>query len=148
MYLGNYHNCSTLVTACTLFTEKNKYLFFEINISQLFQVVDESLRQATAPPDTPPMINSPSAASPSGGGSAGSNKRRRVNIGKQFQTHICYVCDKKLVKLDCIKMHMKNKHPDVVLDQNLVMIMRLICYLCGSRKKGLHYKIYIIIIRT
>ena len=52
-----------------------------------------------------------------------------------FPTHICYVCDSKLAKLDCIKMHFKNKHSEVPLDLNRVMLTRVCCYVCGVRKK-------------
>ena len=62
-------------------------------------------------------------------------KQRRTNIGKMFQTHICFVCDSKLAKLDCIKMHFKNKHPETALDLNQVLISRVVCYICGVRKK-------------
>ena len=66
---------------------------------------------------------------------AATAKQRRTNIGKRFQTHICFVCDSKLAKLDCIKMHFKNKHPETQLDLNQVLISRVVCYICGVRKK-------------
>lgn len=65
----------------------------------------------------------------------GNTKQRRTNIGKMFQTHICYKCDSRLAKLDCIKMHFKNKHPETPLDLNKVMISRVVCYICATRKK-------------
>ncbi len=52
-----------------------------------------------------------------------------------FPTHICFVCDSRLAKLDCIKMHFKNKHSETPLDLNKVMISRMVCYVCGVRKK-------------
>ena len=78
-------------------------------------------------------MNKDSQSSTSSKGST--TKQRRVNIGKMFQTHICYVCDARLAKLDCIKMHFKNRHPETNLDLNKVMISRVVCYLCGVRKK-------------
>lgn len=68
-------------------------------------------------------------------GASGGPKQRRTNIGKMFPTHICFVCDSRLAKLDCIKMHFKNKHVETPLDLNKVMITRVCCYLCGVRKK-------------
>lgn len=89
-----------------------------------------------------PVLLSSSSSSAAKTGSSGSGspagaggKQRRVNIGKMFQTHICYVCDARLAKLDCIKMHFKNRHPETSLDLNKVMISRVVCYLCGVRKK-------------
>ena len=87
-----------------------------------------------------PVLTSSSSAAKTGSSGSGSpagagGKQRRVNIGKMFQTHICYVCDARLAKLDCIKMHFKNRHPETSLDLNKVMISRVVCYLCGVRKK-------------
>jgi len=65
----------------------------------------------------------------------GGVRHKRTNIGKMFPTHICFVCDSRLAKLDCIKMHFKNKHSETQLDLNKVMITRVCCYLCGVRKK-------------
>ena len=89
--------------------------------------------------------NGPYSNATSGGGGAyspaaspapvGGPKQRRTNIGKMFPTHICFVCDSRLAKLDCIKMHFKNKHVETPLDLNKVMITRVCCYLCGVRKK-------------
>ena len=88
--------------------------------------------------------NGPYSNATSGGGAyspaaspapVGGPKQRRTNIGKLFPTHICFVCDSRLAKLDCIKMHFKNKHVETPLDLNKVMITRVCCYLCGVRKK-------------
>ena len=84
------------------------------------------------------LPNNQSSPRQNGGGGSSSSKgtkQRRVNIGKMFQTHICYVCDARLAKLDCIKMHFKNRHPETNMDLNKVMISRVVCYHCGVRKK-------------
>lgn len=82
-----------------------------------------------------PMLNQPQNSPRQNGNDKAATKQRRTNIGKMFQTHICFVCDAKLAKLDCIKMHFKNKHSETPLDLNKVMISRVVCYVCGVRKK-------------
>ena len=83
-----------------------------------------------------PQPHMPNGSGETGNGtSRGGVGKRRTNIGKMFQTHICFVCESKLAKLDCIKMHFKNKHPETQLDLNQVLISRVVCYVCGVRKK-------------
>lgn len=87
------------------------------------------------PPFHDPMLNQPQNSPRQNGNQDKATKQRRTNIGKMFQTHNCFVCDAKLAKLDCIKMHFKNKHSETPLDLNKVMISRVVCYVCGVRKK-------------
>ena len=91
-------------------------------------------------PHSQPHVPNGSGEMPGNGSMKGASSnnavgKRRTNIGKMFQTHICFVCESKLAKLDCIKMHFKNKHPETQLDLNRVLISRVVCYVCGVRKK-------------